>query len=169
MSSKSDSHRDGSRSLDARTMVTSAVGALVAAVLLLQLGFFVSSVGALHSPSPHAIPTAVVAPPQSREEILAKLNGLHGNPVHAVPVKDEATARSQIRHGEVDVAFVMDPAGTTDTLLIALAIGPAETDVAAQLAIAMERGFDRQIRVVDISPPAESDSQDLSGRLPGDV
>ncbi|MFI0453289.1 hypothetical protein [Actinomadura sp. 6N118] len=142
--------------------MTSAAGALVAAVLLLQLGFFASSVGALLTPFSHEISTAVVAPAQSRDQILAKLNSLHGNPVHAVAVKDEATARSQIERREVDAAFVMDPAEKTDTLLIAMAIGPAEADVAAQLAIVLDEDFDRQIKVVDISPPAEGDRHGLS-------
>ncbi|KAB2350366.1 hypothetical protein [Actinomadura rudentiformis] len=146
-----------SSSLDFRAAVTSAVGALVAAVLLLQLAFCASSIGALRAPSSHGIRTAVVAPEQARDRILAMLNGLHGTPVQAVAVKDEATARSQIERREVDVAFVMDPAEKTDTLLIAMAIGPAETDVAAQLAIFLEEDFDRQIKVVDISPPANGD------------
>ncbi|GAA2635979.1 hypothetical protein SMC26_34405 [Actinomadura fulvescens] len=156
MSSGSESCCDaGSRPFGLRAVVTPAVGALVAAVLLVQFGFFTARVGALLFPSAPTIAAAVVAPVQARGQILAKLNGLHGTPVHAVVVEDEATARSQIERGQVDVAFVMNPAEDTDTLLVALAVGPAESDVAAQLAIVTEEDFDRQVKVVDISPAAE--------------
>lgn len=44
--------------------VTPRAALLVIAVLLLQLGFITSYVGALHSPTPHELSIAVVAPPQ---------------------------------------------------------------------------------------------------------
>jgi hypothetical protein len=55
--------------------VTARTVAMVAAVLLLQLGFILSYVGAFHSPKPHHISLAVIAPTQAAEN----LNGIAGH------------------------------------------------------------------------------------------
>ncbi|MFD7985661.1 DUF3533 domain-containing protein, partial [Kitasatospora indigofera] len=44
--------------------VTPRAALLVIAVLLLQLGFIVSYVGALHHPSPHQLSISLFAPPE---------------------------------------------------------------------------------------------------------
>lgn len=57
--------------------------ALGLGVLLLQLGFILSYLGAFHSPTPHRIPVEVVAPAQAAGQIVDKLNGLPGEPITA--------------------------------------------------------------------------------------
>jgi hypothetical protein len=44
--------------------ITARTVLLVIGVLLIQLGFVLSYVGAFHHPSPHQVPVAVVAPAQ---------------------------------------------------------------------------------------------------------
>ena len=48
--------------------------ALGLGVLLLQLGFILSYLGAFHSPTPHRIPVEVVAPAQAAGQLVDKLN-----------------------------------------------------------------------------------------------
>ena len=88
-------------------------------VLLLQLGFILSYLGAFHSPTPHRIPVEVVAPAQAAGQIVDKLNGLTGEPLAATATDDEDTAREALRTGSTSAVYLFDPAGTADRLLVA--------------------------------------------------
>ncbi len=63
--------------------------ALVIAVLLIQLGFVFSHVGAFHHPKPHGVPIALVAPAQISGQLVGELNAIHGHPLHATAVADQ--------------------------------------------------------------------------------
>ncbi|HZG04719.1 MAG TPA: DUF3533 domain-containing protein [Streptomyces sp.] len=135
---------------------------LVTGALLLQLAFVLSYVGAFHSPAPHGIPVAVVAPDGASERIVDQLNALDGDPVEARPAGSEAAARALILDRTVDAAVLVDPRGTTDTLLVASAGGPAVSTTAARLAEDIEASRGRKITTEDILPPAEGDGRGMS-------
>ncbi|MFC4030763.1 ABC transporter permease [Streptomyces polygonati] len=133
---------------------------LVVSVLALQLGFILSYVGAFHSPTPHRISVAVVAPGAQR--FADMLNALPGDPLHARVAKDESQARRLILHRSVDSAIVIAPRGTTDRLLLASAGGPAVSETASRIAARVEAVQHRRLTVQDIRPPSPKDGRSLS-------
>src|SRR5437868_8181046 len=145
-----------------RDAVTPRSVGLVAGVLVLQLGFILSYIGALHSPRPHRIPVAVVAPAAVAGEVVAQLDGLAGDPLQSRAATSEQDARRLIMHRAVDAAIIVNPRGTTDTLLVASAGGPAVSATAEQIADQLEGARHRQVEVVDIRPPAAKDGRGLS-------
>lgn len=145
-----------------RDAVTPRAVVLVLAVLGLQLGFIASYLGAFHSPKPHRVRVAVVAPAQARPAVLGKLNALPGEPVRASAAVDEPDARRQVLQRRSDAAFVLDPAGTSDTLYTASAAGPALATVVLEISRQIETAQHRQVTVVDLRPPAAGDGRGLS-------
>lgn len=135
---------------------------LIAGVLALQMGFILSYIGAFHSPSPHRIPVAVVAPAAASAQITGRLNALPGDPIHATPAPDVATARAHVMDRTVDAAFIFDAQGRADSLIVASAAGPALSQVAADLAQRIEASQHRQVTITDIRPPAAADGRALS-------
>ncbi len=83
--------------------------ALVIAVLLIQLGFVFSYVGAFHHPTPHGVPIAVVAPAQISGQLVGELNAIHGHPLHATAVADETIGRTLLRHGSTSGVLIVNP------------------------------------------------------------
>ena len=83
--------------------------ALGVGVLLLQLGFILSYLGAFHSPTPHHVPVAVVAPAQAAGQIVDKLNGLAGEPIAATAAAGEDAARQALRAGETSGGLPVQP------------------------------------------------------------
>src|SRR4051812_6696666 len=102
---------------DLRDAVPLRTVVIVFGVLLLQLGFILSYVGAFHHPSPHRIRLAVVAPAQVAGQTVTQFNAIHGTPLDAFTVPGTDTARRQIQQGTTSAALVVDPASSTDTLL----------------------------------------------------
>jgi len=147
---------------EVREAVSPRAIALVLGVLALQLGFILSYIGAFHSPTPHRVKVAVVAPASVRPAVIEQLNALPGEPAHAVAGTDKATAASAILRRDVDVALVVNPAGDTDTLLIASAAGPALSQVATEVGQRIEASRQRQLTVQDLRPPAPGDGRGLS-------
>ena len=125
----------------------------LAGVLALQLGFILSYIGAFHSPSPHRIPVALVAPAALSAQLADRLDHLPGDPIHTTAAVDESAARTLVLERGVDAAFIVGPRGNTDTLLVASAAGPALTQVATDLARKIEAGEHRTVTVTDIRPP----------------
>jgi hypothetical protein len=145
-----------------RDAITFRGFALMLGALLIQLAFIVSYLGAFHSPTPHRISVAVVAPQPARAQIIAKLNALSGDPVRATPAADEATARRQILDRTVYSAFLYNAAGATDTLLVASAGGPSVSQTASQIALTLETAQGRKVAVTDIRPPAKGDGRGMT-------
>jgi hypothetical protein len=122
-----------------------AVALVLLPALVLMLAFAFSYVGALHDPTPHEVPVAVVAPPT----VVAQLNGLPGDPLDARQVASRAAALSQIDDRKVYGAY--DAAG--NRLFVASAANRAA-------AIALERTFNliaaaqgaAAVRVTDVKP-----------------
>ncbi|OKJ07516.1 ABC transporter permease [Kitasatospora sp. CB01950] len=135
---------------------------LVVAVLLLQLGFITSYVGALHQPKPHELSIAVVAPPEIAPKLTAALESVPDNAVRASVEPDVATAQARIKDQKIYAAWVFDPAGTQDTLLVAEARGPAASGAAELIVTKVAAAQHRTVEVQDTIPLASGDGKGLS-------
>lgn len=136
---------------------------LVAGVLLVQIAFIASYVGAFHHPTPHRIEVGVVAPAQAAGTLRDQLNAADGKPAAARIVESEASARAQIARGELVAALVVDPAGTQDTLLVATARGASLETAVEQIATAAESQQGRTFVADDVVPLQGGDARGLTG------
>lgn len=146
-----------------RDAVTPRAFAYVLAVLLLQLGFVMSYIGAFHDPTPHRIELGLVAPEQVASSSVARLNALSGDPLAARVVSSEQQARQQVRAGELSAALVVDPAGTTDRLLVASGGGASTVTAVEQVVGGVEQAQQRSATTVDVVPLQAGDGRGLSG------
>ncbi|MCQ4208104.1 ABC transporter permease [Streptomyces longispororuber] len=143
--------------------VTPRAALLVIGVLALQLLFIASYVGALHNPKPKDVPFGVVAPvPALAQQTTQQLNGLPSSPVDARTVADERTARQQILNRDIDGALVVDPRGTTDTLLVASGGGTVLATALETIATEADGVQKRTVRTVDVAPASSQDFDGLS-------
>lgn len=143
--------------LSARTVL------LVVGVLLLQLGFILSYVGAFHAPRPHRIGLAVAAPAQVVGRTAAQLDALPGAPLRPRPAADAADAERRVRAGTTAAALVVDPASTTDTLFVAEAGGTSVSTAATEVLTRVEAAQGRTLRVRDVVPLQPGDGRGLTG------
>jgi len=141
-----------------RDAVTPRAVLLMAGVLLVQLGFLLSYVGAFHHPDAHRIPIAVAGPPR----LAHQLDRLHGEPVRATVVHDGAAARQRVLRREAQGAYVVNPEGSRDTLLVASAAGSSVTGAVRQVGERFASVQGRHLRVVDVAPAGDGDSGSLS-------
>ncbi|WP_445169715.1 ABC transporter permease [Mycolicibacterium sp. Dal123E01] len=137
--------------------------ALGVGVLLLQFAFILSYLGAFHSPTPHQIPVAVVAPAQMSAQVVGQLNGLAGDPVSASAAADEDAARASLRAGDVSGVYVLNPAGTADRLLVASGGGTAVSGALEQIFTKVTAEQRRTVAVDDVVPLFSGDARGLSG------
>ncbi|GAA3051453.1 DUF3533 domain-containing protein [Kitasatospora albolonga] len=142
--------------------VTPRAFLLVLGVLLLQLGFITSYVGALHHPTPHELSIAVVAPPQVSPKLVGALEQVPDDAVRATTAADRAAAEDLIRDQKVYAAWIFDPASTQDTLLVADARGPAAATAAEKIVTAVDQTQGRTVKVEDVIPLAAGDAEGLS-------
>ncbi|MFJ3789114.1 ABC transporter permease [Kitasatospora sp. NPDC090091] len=142
--------------------VTPRAALLVIAVLLLQLGFITSYVGALHEPKPHELSIAVVAPPQVSPKLVAALESVPNEAVKAVTAPDAETATAQIKDQKIYAALVVNPAGTEDTLLVGGARGPSAAKAAEAIVTGLEKSQGRTVKTQDVVPLPRSDTNGLS-------
>ena len=147
---------------EVRDAVTVHAALLVVGTLLLQFGFIISYVGALHHPYPHRASIAVVAPAQVSTKLVEQLNTLPKDELDARPVADAATARQQIKDRKVYSALLFDPNGTQDTLLVANASGPALASAIGQVMTKAEAAQHRTLATQDVVPLAAGDADGLS-------
>ncbi|MDQ0602991.1 hypothetical protein QF037_007336 [Streptomyces canus] len=75
---------------------------------------------------------------------------------------DEATARKQILNRDIDGALVIDPAGTTDTLLAASGGGTVLATTLERYLTALEAPQKRGVKTVDVAPASSQDFDGLS-------
>ncbi|WP_045556981.1 membrane protein [Streptomyces sp. FxanaA7] len=145
-----------------RDGVTPRAVLLVVGVLALQLLFVASYVGALHNPKLRDVPFGVVAPGAAAEQAVTRLERLPGEPLDPRTVTDRAAARERILDREIDGALLIDPAGTTDTLLVASGGGRTLANALATLVTALERSEGRTVRTVDVAPADIGDANGLT-------
>ncbi|MEU5683017.1 DUF3533 domain-containing protein [Streptomyces venezuelae] len=145
-----------------KSAVTPRAALLVIGVLALQLLFIASYVGALHNPKPRDVPFGVVAPGAAAEQTADKLKKLPGDPLDPRVLKDEAAARHQIMNRDIDGALLVDPRGTTDTLLVASGGGTALSRTLTTLTTDVDAAEKRTVKTVDVAPASDQDFNGLS-------
>ncbi|MFE9683416.1 DUF3533 domain-containing protein [Streptomyces sp. NPDC002701] len=148
---------------EVKDAVTPRATLLVLGVVALQLLFIASYVGALHHPKPKDVPFGVVAPGAAADRTVTRLERLPGGPLDPRALADEATAREQIAHRDLDGALLIAPDGTTDTLLVASGGGAALSRALLSLTTELEKDQGRTVRTVDVAP---ADAQDANGLTP---
>jgi hypothetical protein len=139
--------------------VSARTVALVFGVLLLQLGFILSYVGAFHAPEPHRISVAAVAPAQ----VVSSLNSLPSQPLHAVAATSPVAARSMVEHDNASAAFILDPSSKTDTLLVASGGGAALVTATETVVTDFDAAQHRRVHVSDVVPLETGDFRGLTG------
>ncbi|WP_431045158.1 DUF3533 domain-containing protein [Streptomyces sp. P1-3] len=142
--------------------VTRRAALLMVGVLLLQLAFITSYVGAFHNPRPERVDLAAVAPGPAVDQLVRDLDALPGEPFDARAVGSEAAAIRKIRHREVDAALVAAPAGTTDRLFVASGAGASLSLAVEQAVTAAEKARGRAVRTIDVAPVRKGDARGLT-------
>ncbi|MFB6528565.1 DUF3533 domain-containing protein [Streptomyces sp. NPDC056399] len=145
-----------------KSAVTPRAALLVVGVFALQLLFITSYVGALHHPKPRDVPFGVVAPQQVSAQLVGQLDRLPGAPLAPRAVAGEAAARNQILNREIDGALIVDPAGRTDTLLVASGGGTVLSSALETILTRVEATQQRTVRTVDVAPASSEDFDGLS-------
>ena len=145
-----------------KSAVTPRAALLVVGVFALQLLFITSYVGALHHPEPRDVPFGVVAPQRVSAQVVGQLDRLPGAPLDPRAVADEATARNQILNRDIDGALIVDPAGRTDTLLVASGGGTVLSSALETILTRVEATQQRTVRTVDVAPASSEDFDGLS-------
>ncbi|MGK4582956.1 DUF3533 domain-containing protein [Kitasatospora sp. HPMI-4] len=135
---------------------------MVVAVLLLQLGFITSYLGALHHPTPHQLSIAVVAPPQISPKLVAGLESVPNDAVKAGTAESADAATDLLKDQKIYAALVFDPKGTEDTLLVAGARSAAAATAAEQIVTGLEKTQHRTVKVEDVVPLTAGDGRGLS-------
>ena len=145
--------------------VTRRAAVLVVGVLLLQLGFVLSYVGAFHAPTPREVPLAVVAPPGApagtAEQVVEQLDGLDGDPLDARTADSEDAALQLLRDREVDGVLLVG-AQTEDTLLVSGAEGGAVSSALEEVLTRLDAAQQRTLTTDDVLPAADGDARGLS-------
>ncbi|WP_210586386.1 DUF3533 domain-containing protein [Streptomyces sp. GESEQ-35] len=142
--------------------VTPRATLLVIGAVALQLLFIASYVGALHDPKPKDVPFGVVAPQVAAEQAVTRLERLPGSPLDPRAVTDAATARDQVLNRDIDGALIINPAGTTDTLLVASGGGTVLATTLEAIVTTLEKAEQRTVRAIDVAPASTEDFDGLS-------
>ncbi|MFC5148530.1 DUF3533 domain-containing protein [Streptomyces aureoversilis] len=146
-----------------RSAVTGRAAVLVIGALVLQLAFIASYVGAFHDPRPKEVSLGLVAPRSIGGQLEERLDRLPGRPLDVRTVDGgEAAAVAQIRERDLDAALVVDPRGTTDTLLVAGGAGASLAQATEAVLTRAEAAEGRTVRVRDVAPAAAGDARGLT-------
>ncbi|MFI6015738.1 DUF3533 domain-containing protein [Streptomyces sp. NPDC051243] len=147
---------------EVKDAVTPRATLLVTGVVILHLLFIASYVGALHDPKPKDVPFGVVAPQAAAQQSVTHLENLPGDPLDPRALPDERTAREQILNREIDGALLINPAGTTDTLLVATGGGRVLATTLETLVTTLEKSEARTLRTLDAAPADPHDANGLT-------
>jgi hypothetical protein len=148
---------------EVRDAVSVRTVGLVLGVLVLQLAFILSYVGAFHAPRPHRVQVAVAAPGPSAQQIVGRLNGLPGAPLAATALPDRTAAAAAVRTGRKSAALLVSPSGSRDTLLVASGGGSSVVTAVEQVAQQVEAAQHRTVAVRDVVPLQPGDARGLTG------
>ncbi|MBS1895379.1 MAG: DUF3533 domain-containing protein [Actinobacteria bacterium] len=134
-------------------------GALLFAVLLVQLAMIGSYVGALHSPTPREVPIALTGPAGVARVVETSIRARSGNALKFERVGNLAAAIEAIDQRRVYAALIAEP--RSDRLLVA---GAASALIAEELPREVRRAEPpgRTLRVRDVKPLPASDSRGIS-------
>jgi hypothetical protein len=135
--------------------------AFVAGVLVLQLGFILSYVGAFHAPRPHDVTLGVVAGART-PSLVGSLDALAGHPLAARALSSASQARREVVDGRLSGALVVG-AATTDQLTVASGGGVAVAESLTTIVTRVEGAAHRRVAVVDAVPLQRGDARGLTG------
>ncbi|WP_127781831.1 DUF3533 domain-containing protein [Rhodococcus sp. X156] len=136
-------------------------GLVVLGVLILQLGFILSYVGAFHDPAPRDVDIAVVGPAPAAEQTVAALGSLPGHPLSPSTTTSVEQARSMVANRDVESALVLGPDGR-DTLLVASAASTSVADAVETVVTQFAAAQQRTVTVDDLVPISSGDNRGLS-------
>jgi hypothetical protein len=138
---------------------------LISGVLVIQLAFIASYLGAFHNPKPHRIPIAVVAPsgtpPQRVAQVVGALNTIPADPLLAHAVTNEASAREEIDDRTVYGVYLPTTSGP-DRLWVDSAASASVSQALSQVFGQIEASKHRGLTVVDVIPAGAGDARGLS-------
>ncbi|MGP9021675.1 DUF3533 domain-containing protein [Streptomyces sp. BR1] len=147
---------------EVKNAVTVRAALLVIGVLGLMVAFITSYAGAFHSPKPKDVAFGVVAPPPISAQAVQRLNAVPGGALDARAVADRAAAVKKLRERDLDAALIVDPASTTDTLLVASGGGASLSGAVELVMTAIEKAEQRTLKVEDVAPADPKDTRGLS-------
>jgi hypothetical protein len=134
----------------------------VLGVLVVQLAFITSYIGAFHNPVPHDIAVEVVGSSPVAGEVSAHLNALPGKPLATSALGTEAAAVAELRQNRTAAVFLPSLAGTGDVLLVASAGGAAQASAVEGIFQQAEAASHRGLGVRDLVPFQSGDGRGLS-------
>jgi hypothetical protein len=155
------SNRFAALTAEVRDAVSRRTVGLVAGVLLVQLAFIGSYVGAFHQPEPHEIPVAVAGAQAAR--VADGLAGIDGTPLGTSVAGSVAEARGQVEDGDVAAALVVSRSSTKDTLYVASGGGVSLASAVEDVVDRAERSRGRTVTTSDLVPLADGDARGLTG------
>lgn len=148
-----------------RDAVTVRSFVLVLGVLVLQLGFIASYLGAFHDPKPRDIPIAVVAPAGApagtADRAVARLNELPNDPLNARTASDDSAARALLNDRTVYGVLLLG-SGTTDRLEVASAAGATVSAALVSIVGGIDQSQIRTVVATDVIPAGRGDARGLS-------
>jgi hypothetical protein len=134
---------------------------LVVGVLIIELGFIAAYVGALHAPTPHDVPVAVVnsgGASTGEQRALAAISGTGA--VHFVAVSSFASARAGIDATSVYAVIIVG--GSHFRLDVAAAANPFTASAVTSVVRAATTATSIPLSVVDLAPLPVGDAEGLS-------
>jgi hypothetical protein len=136
---------------------------LVVGVLVLQLAFIASYVGAFHQPKAHHIGVVIAGPETATQQMAAQLNAVAGRPLRVTTTTQSDQAHELVRHGKQSAALIVDAQGTRDQLIVASGGGSSIVTTVETAIQKLETTHQRTIEVVDIVPLQTGDARGLTG------
>ncbi|MFD1812698.1 ABC transporter permease [Rhodococcus gannanensis] len=141
------------------------IGRVVAALIFpfLMVSMMVGGyLGAMHAPTPHDLPVAVVGTSQGESARLAEaLEATNPSAVEARTAADADAARALVEGRDVVGAVVFDDAGDA-TVLTAGAAGASQASTVNQLLVPFAAGQDATVHTEDLVPAPSHDSAGLA-------
>ncbi|MEV0648285.1 hypothetical protein AB0I28_23765 [Phytomonospora sp. NPDC050363] len=146
---------------EVKDAVTVRAVLLVVGVLVLQVLFIASYVGALHAPKPSRVPFGLFA--AGSGELAATLDALPGDPLDVRVGDSEEGVRADIMHRRTYGALIVDSSGDEDTLLVATGSGTALAAALERIVGGVAEQEGRRLVVEDVAPaPQDKDFDGLS-------
>lgn len=142
-----------------RREIASTVGPAFGVGLVVLLAFVGLLDGALHSPRPHDVPVAVVAPASALRQLADGLSAKAPGAFELRSYRSPAAARAALADHEVDGALIL--AAPRPQLLVAGAAGPAPTEAITAALTAATRSDGQPLDIHDVRPLPAADARNL--------
>ncbi|HEY1178106.1 MAG TPA: hypothetical protein VGF17_18270, partial [Phytomonospora sp.] len=134
--------------------IRKAAGMLLAVALLTAL-FAGSFIGAMHKPSPHDVPIAVVGPEQAVAQIQSALDAKADGAFDLTAYDTETDARAALDGRDVDAVLI--PGQGASTLLTASAAGAAGAGIITKVFTTAAQAQGTTLTVTDVHPLSAED------------